>query len=185
MIRAAAELLAERGLSKSSVDAITKRAGVVKSALYWHFQSKEGLIAATLEHIGRRWVAEIEADVARQAHDPLGPLAHGTARLFQDDDALLRALVAATLEDPEDAPERRQAVKDFLAQAHAAVVRGTRATAPELPDPDALADFTMAFLIGTAVQHLLHGDPDRIERAQEQLARHMNLEANWQRRNRS
>jgi AcrR family transcriptional regulator len=51
-LRAAAmELFAERGYAASGVSAICERAGVAKTALYWHFGSKEGLLAVVLEEV--------------------------------------------------------------------------------------------------------------------------------------
>jgi AcrR family transcriptional regulator len=39
LLDAAIELIAERGYSASSVEALCRRAGVAKTALYWHFGS--------------------------------------------------------------------------------------------------------------------------------------------------
>ena len=44
ILDAATQLICERGYSGTSVDAVCKRAGVVKTALYWHFGSKSGLL---------------------------------------------------------------------------------------------------------------------------------------------
>ena len=49
LLDAAAEVFAARGLREASVDEIAQRAGYSKGAVYWHFESKDGLFLALLE----------------------------------------------------------------------------------------------------------------------------------------
>jgi AcrR family transcriptional regulator len=49
LLDAAAEVFAARGLREASVDEIAERAGYSKGAVYWHFESKDGLFLALLE----------------------------------------------------------------------------------------------------------------------------------------
>jgi AcrR family transcriptional regulator len=49
LLDAAAEVFAARGLREPSVDEIAERAGYSKGAVYWHFESKDGLFLALLE----------------------------------------------------------------------------------------------------------------------------------------
>lgn len=49
IVEAAEALFYEHGLRSVSVDAIAERAGVTKRTLYYHFDSKDALIAAYLE----------------------------------------------------------------------------------------------------------------------------------------
>ena len=67
LLEAAADLVGAGGYTATSVDAIARRAGVVKSALYWHFGSKNGLLLAALEHRTDQWIADVEAAVERAA----------------------------------------------------------------------------------------------------------------------
>jgi AcrR family transcriptional regulator len=67
LIDAAIHMICERGIAGSSVDAISKRAGVVKTGLYWHFQSKDGLILAVIGHIRDR-LEEAFRDILGPAH---------------------------------------------------------------------------------------------------------------------
>ena len=61
ILDAAIALICERGYSGTSVDAVCKRAGVVKTALYWHFGSKAGLLAAIIHQITDEWVDDLES----------------------------------------------------------------------------------------------------------------------------
>ena len=49
LLDAAAEVFADRGLREASVDEIADRAGYSKGAVYWYFESKDGLFLALLE----------------------------------------------------------------------------------------------------------------------------------------
>src|SRR5689334_25212655 len=69
LLRAATRQFAERGFSATSIDDVCRDAGVVKSAVYWHFDSKEGLLAAVLEETATAWIDGIVASV-QQTGDP-------------------------------------------------------------------------------------------------------------------
>jgi AcrR family transcriptional regulator len=64
ILDAATEVLAERGYAGASMTAIARRAGVVASVIYDHFDSKADLVVALLELHGgelvERSIAEIE-----------------------------------------------------------------------------------------------------------------------------
>lgn len=49
LLDAAAQVFAEQGYREASVDAIARKAGFSKGAVYWHFASKEDLFFALLE----------------------------------------------------------------------------------------------------------------------------------------
>ena len=51
LVRAAAQLFAEQGLSGPSLDAICARAGFTRGAFYVHFESREDLIVAVVEEV--------------------------------------------------------------------------------------------------------------------------------------
>ncbi len=49
ILRAAAKLFYNQGIRKVSVDAVANEAGITKRTLYYHFKSKNALVAAYLE----------------------------------------------------------------------------------------------------------------------------------------
>jgi AcrR family transcriptional regulator len=71
IVAAATRLFYNEGIKAVSVDAVAEKAAVTKKTLYYHFASKDDLIAATiagrdqptLELYGR-WFAEADGDVA-------------------------------------------------------------------------------------------------------------------------
>ena len=83
LIEAAARLFYDEGIRAVSVDAVAEKAGVTKRTLYYHFRSKDDLIAAYLEGQDRsnlalfqRWFTETEGDVAYKVAGVFRQLGH-------------------------------------------------------------------------------------------------------------
>jgi AcrR family transcriptional regulator len=71
IIAAANRLFYSEGIRSVSVDAVAARAGVTKRTLYYHFKSKDDLVAAYLSGrdqpniaLFQRWFAETDGDLA-------------------------------------------------------------------------------------------------------------------------
>jgi len=71
ILEAAGKLFHAEGIRAVSVDAVAEKAGLTKRTLYYHFRSKDDLIAAYLETrdqpnllLFQRWFAETEGDTA-------------------------------------------------------------------------------------------------------------------------
>ncbi|MFL5152474.1 MAG: TetR/AcrR family transcriptional regulator [Microvirga sp.] len=69
ILQAAYELFYAKGFARVGVDAVAEQAGLTKRTLYYHFKSKDDLLAAVLEHRGelaleriRRWAAGLKGD---------------------------------------------------------------------------------------------------------------------------
>lgn len=59
LLDAAERLMAEKGYAATPVSAICKAAGVPVTSLYWHFGSKDGLLASVMERGADRWFAAL------------------------------------------------------------------------------------------------------------------------------
>ena len=73
ILQAAGKLFQHGGIRAVSVDAIAEKAGVTKRTLYYHFRSKDDLIATHLEArdqpnlaLFKRWFEETEGNVAEK-----------------------------------------------------------------------------------------------------------------------
>lgn len=55
----AERLMAERGYAATSIAAICADCGLPAPSIYWHFDSKDGLLAAVMERGARRWFAAL------------------------------------------------------------------------------------------------------------------------------
>lgn len=95
LLRAAATLVAERGYSALTLDAVGAATGVSKGGVLYHFPSKEALVAALLEEL----TAGFDTDqAAAHAADPVAP------------GAWTRAYVTASSNPQQDEPAQMAAV---------------------------------------------------------------------------
>jgi len=86
IVDAAAALMAERGFAGTSIAAVSQRSGLPSGSIYWHFESKEALLAAVVEEGARRWFDALPR-FDRLPSDP----AERTAALFDAVDASLES----------------------------------------------------------------------------------------------
>ena len=161
IIQAADDLFYGEGIRSASVDAIAERAGVTKRTLYYHFRSKDDLIAAYLEARDEPTLARYEAWLDTTQ----GTLAEQIAGFFQKlarvaNDAkwkgcgFLRA--AAELAGTPGHPAQK------IGSAHKKKFESWlagRITGEGLDDSALRARQLMILLDGAVAQMLIHRDP--------------------------
>jgi TetR/AcrR family acrAB operon transcriptional repressor len=90
IIAAARKVFAERGVSRTTLAQIAKRAGVTRGAIYWHFKNKPDLFFAMMEQVSLPLIDRIDENLpAANRGDPLrGVQASMTEilRLLKEDD---------------------------------------------------------------------------------------------------
>jgi AcrR family transcriptional regulator len=153
LLRAAAEVFAERGYDGTRVADIATAAGVSNGALYAHFASKGELLVEALRTHGRRMLADMfAADPTRSITDLL--LATGRCLPRRQDASgylLVEALVAARRDEDVARPMR-----DYVGERAAWLADLMRAAqvgdeiAAEL-SPNALAHFCLLLAMGSAL----------------------------------
>jgi len=72
LLDAALSLIREQGFAATTVDALCERAGVTKGAFFHHFESKDALGVAAVEHWSRTTGALFRAAPYHEAPDALG-----------------------------------------------------------------------------------------------------------------
>eukprot|EP01032_Pedospumella_encystans_P037883 gene37883-42908_t len=77
LLRAATDLVDHCGVEAVTMDAVAARAGVGKGTVYRRFESREGLMAALLNHSETAWQASVLS-----GPPPLGPGAPPMERLL-------------------------------------------------------------------------------------------------------
>jgi AcrR family transcriptional regulator len=179
ILAAAGALMAERGFAGTSISALSRRSGLPSSSIYWHFGSKEGLLAAVVEDGARRWFEglprweSLEGSPSERAQRML----EVTARALESHPEFLRLLFLIAL-------ERREIDADSLAaiaRVRGMARTGLRRTAAELfhaagtAVPDALAEevatLALAMIDGIFLQHHIEPASTDVGRLFE-LARH-------------
>jgi AcrR family transcriptional regulator len=167
LLRAASRRFAQRGFSATSVDDVCREAGVVKSAVYWHFESKEGLLAAVLEETTQAWIDGILRSVA-QTGDPrerLHRAALGMRELIERQPSVLRLLHSMLLERSGVNRHTRAAVLRVFDGARRALVDGIAEAIGRRPAGlENVAALVLASLDGIFLQHELRKDPQELDR---------------------
>jgi AcrR family transcriptional regulator len=65
ILDAAAEIASECGYQGTSISEVSKRSGLPKSSIYWHFENKEDLFIAVINDSYERWRDELAASRTR------------------------------------------------------------------------------------------------------------------------
>ena len=164
ILQAALELLGKRGYAATSVSAICERAGVAKTALYWHFGSKEGLLLTLLKRTRTTWIEEIQKSTS-EAGDPAGRLDRfvaGLRRLVEHHHEILCLHKSVTLEHADLHPEICDEMRRIQDRITGAITEGIEdALGRRIPGLD-LAAFTALSLLDR-IAFLYRLDPDGID----------------------
>lgn len=165
LLDAAVELIAESGYTATGVDAIARRSGVVKSALYWHFGSKDGLLVAALERTAREWVAEFEAAVfeSERPEDRLENLIQRVRALFLDRPERVRLIMSALVERGGNNPEVRDGVARILDVMRDAIGRGMSVLPVPAERIEGVATLTLETLAGSFIDYYAVPDKEVFE----------------------
>ncbi|HEX8005205.1 MAG TPA: TetR family transcriptional regulator [Trebonia sp.] len=153
LLRAAADVFAERGYDGTRVADIAAAAGVSNGALYAHFGSKAELLVAALRAHGRRLLAGLfAADPDRSITDLLLVIGRWLPRRRDPSGYLIvEALVAARRDEDVAGPTRAYVGEraDWLAELVRAGQSGDELD-PAL-SPGALAHFCLLLAMGSAL----------------------------------
>jgi AcrR family transcriptional regulator len=169
IVSAAIKLFYSEGIRRVSVDAVAAKAGVTKRTLYYHFDSKDDLVAAYLEArdqpnvaLFKRWFTETEGTLATKVQSIFRNLARAARHPKWKGCGFLRT--SAELANMPGHPamkigaEHKKKVEDWL-----------RATfdAGGIANSSRLARQTILLLDGSFAVVLLQRDPSYMETAGE------------------
>jgi AcrR family transcriptional regulator len=165
LLDAAIELIADGGYTATGVDAIARRSGVVKSALYWHFGSKDGLLVAALERIAREWVAEFEAaaDLEAGPAKRLENLLQHVRDLFYGRPERVRLILSALIERGPENKEVREGVARILSVMRDAIARGMQVLPVPRERIEGLAALALETLTGMFFDYFSDPSPELLE----------------------
>lgn len=161
ILEAAAELISERGYSATSVDALCRKAGIVKTALYWHFGSKEGLLACVLDRVARAWIDDL-LECANAPGTPrarLDRILHYMQLSVEKRASLTRLLLAALVEQAELNPDAQKVLRKTVLCARTALLDAVEiAVGCSLPNRELKIDIALSLLNGACVKQLVVGE---------------------------
>ena len=99
----ASALMAERGFAGTSISAVVARSGLPASSIYWHFESKEGLLGAVVEEMARLWFETLPKgeDLPPDPQQGIDALLDATTASLEEQPEFLRLLYLIALERKE------------------------------------------------------------------------------------
>jgi AcrR family transcriptional regulator len=168
LLEAAARLFSERGYAATSVGAICEQADVGKPALYWHFDSKEGLLAAVLATMSSRRIDSVRkhAAEATTAGQRLHHMVEGMRRLVLEEPQLLRLPTLAALEQGAESEAIRRAVIDIWDRSGEALVADMMAaTGRDADELKGVSFVALGLLSAASVRFSIDGDVQRLDRS--------------------
>jgi AcrR family transcriptional regulator len=138
ILRAAAELVAERGFHAVSMADIGAASGIVGSGVYRHFDSKAAVLRALLDEGMERLLAGAAEAVGsgRPPAEVLGALIRDQVRFAVDEALLVRLWLREVQTLPDGDQRRLRRLQRHYVEEWVHTLRELR---PELPDADARA----------------------------------------------
>ena len=168
ILQSAYSLFYREGFARVSVDAIAARAKVTKRTVYYHFQSKDEIIAAALdgqhEYLVQQYQRWLGPETSNPAH--MVGLLFGELKNWADEKHWLGSgysRIAAELADMPGHPAR------LAAHSHKGSIEkwlSDRLATTGLTNPSEVAQQIMILIEGSMSLSLIHGDTGYIETAQ-------------------
>lgn len=170
ILDAASRMMSSRGYEGTSVAEIARESGLPNSSIYWHFNSKAGILAAVMERGAERFFAEMEPVDEPDTDEPAEYLRWALRRSserFVAHPEFLRLFILLLLSN--EAPDIREIVqrvrrrgaaslRQLIEQAFRRADERACATIADRLTPYALALFDGAFLATQADPAVSHSD---------------------------
>lgn len=154
ILAAATEVFSTRGYAGAGVDRLAEKSGIAKTAIYYHFGNKEGLLAAVLERAATQWIDGIQS-AARQGGNPLQRLDRalaGMRAMLEERPWIYKLFQILALEVAEEKPEIRATLRAILDKARGAITEGmSDALGVEVPGADQIAGLMLSILDGISL----------------------------------
>ena len=118
LLRSATRVLAERGFSRAGMDEIARASGTSKGGLYFHFPTKQALLAAVVSRAGALLQRRVRTAMERAGDDPLDRAEAALSALFEGLSgrrAVARVLNEALAAGPEIRAQAAQIEDEFAA----------------------------------------------------------------------
>lgn len=120
IVGAAGSLMAERGFAGTSISAVSQRSGLPSGSIYWHFDSKEDLLAAVVEEGAQRWFDALPGpdDLPASPAEAVEAVLEAAAESLEQEPEFLRLLLLIALERAEVDETSLALIRRVRALAH-------------------------------------------------------------------
>lgn len=177
ILEATIGIVCRKGFAGTSVREVCEEVGVAKTALYWHFGSKSGLMAAIIEKVTREWMADFEAAASggKTPKEAMDGLVDVTRHLVVERSQLLRIMILTVMEQGSVDPEIVDKVRILTDEIIVTIGEGfTRSIGMELPDMDLLGHTIIALTHAALRRRIMEPEVD-LDRLMDDFARTVNV----------
>jgi AcrR family transcriptional regulator len=159
MLRAAQELMVERGLDVCTIEEVSRRSGVAKTTIYRHFGNVHDLVMAAIDEM----IEEISTPDTGSLRGDLKSIVYGFRSILRHDGfrRLFASMLTRAVNDPEFAAVYDQAQESRHVPLRIAIQRGI---ARGEVDPDIEVETAMYFVQGPFVAKRLIETGDLTDR---------------------
>lgn len=167
ILLATIEALAEMDPAALTIQHICRRAGATAPTLYYHFGSKDGLVAAAVERLVSDWLTLLDATVAREGDldVTLDQAVAGWRAMIQAPTSPVVVFVWVTLLAARTSEESRDALIRARDRSHEMIREAVAAYFGDTALADDLASVVVGGVISAALQfHLDHDEAELTER---------------------
>ena len=168
LLRAATRVLSQRGYAASGMDEIARVAETSKGGLYFHFPTKQALLAAVVSRAGGLLLQRVRARMDAAGEDPLERADAALSALFEalaGRRALARVLSEAAAAGPEIRAQVAEIEDSFVGVLRAELERALRLGRVATLDPELTARAWVAMaqgLIAAWASGRVSASPERI-----------------------
>ncbi len=166
ILDSALALFSARGYAATGVYDIARAAKIEKTALYWHFGSKEGLLAAVLDRMDAEFVESSSKRVAEQGGDDsnqrLDLFVKGLKGLAAKRGHMIRMLLSISIERSHLSEDTRDTIQRIFDRTRDALALGfEEALGVKVPEIDLISRLCLAYLHEASVRAQI--DPRGVE----------------------
>ncbi len=147
-----------------TISQICRRAQVKPPAIYYHFGSKEGLLAVVVETVAEAWLDQLEAsqpeggDIAER----LRVAVDGWQAMVEDPARPIKLLLSVQLDGPDHAAEIEASLQRVYERARRLIARSIHAASGQVAEVDVLADQVLGLVQSAALAFHLDSDRKRL-----------------------
>jgi AcrR family transcriptional regulator len=178
ILDAASRLMAGRGYAATSISEISAACGLPASSIYWHFDSKEGLLSAVMERGADQWFAGLPAwrKMRGVPEERLKAALDVIVRSLEEEPEFLRLYLLLALERREVDSTSLGTIRRVREKAIGRVRTMLAEVLAPAGEPlaarvaDGLSRFLLAFADGCFVAHHIDGRRAGLRRLFEDLA---------------
>ena len=172
ILRATIDALAQMDPASLTIQRICQEASVTPPTLYYHFGSKEGLIAAAVERLVSDWLSLLDRQVSREGdlEQMLAQAVAGWEAMIMTPSRPLAVFVWVTLLTANSSVPARDALIRARDRSHDMMVE---ALLPHVPDADVAAGIAWSLIdgvIAAALEYQLDEDAAAMRRRLESMA---------------